>query len=85
MAHIASHKLKCQTDSLYPTVGIFYDKDHMETFGFLATIRDAFYDHNMSVALTTRALGLFLLQTAQNTYHNTLHPEIQDPIHCLLS
>lgn len=47
----ALHKVKGQIDSLYPTLGVIDEKDLMKTFGFLATIRDAFYDHKLSQTL----------------------------------
>lgn len=43
----ALHKLKHQIDFIYSTLDIFDGKGPMETFGFIATIRDGFEDHNM--------------------------------------
>lgn len=45
----------------------------METLGFLATIRDAFEDQNMSEAIATRTLGFFPSEAAQTAYHNVVH------------
>lgn len=56
----ALHQVKCHIDSLHPTLGIVNGNDAMETFGFLATIRDAFDRHNMLEALATRTMLFFL-------------------------
>lgn len=67
-------------DSFYPTLGIFDGKDPMGTFGFLATICNAFDDQGMSEDLATRALGFFVAEEVQRAYHNVLYPGTEDPL-----
>lgn len=74
----ALHKQKRQIDSIYPELGVFDGKNCIETFGFLATIRDAFDGQVVSEALVTRALGFFLSEATQKAYQNVFYLGIED-------